>query len=207
MTKYFRIMAGIYKAKLSDESQGQLRAKAQALIDIHMNIEGNIHNLGCPYQKINGTPLSIYKNLVHFGCVFWVTLGIKKIKLIHWTIKCIMIGYSTYHLGDLYRRNNPLRHSWTAIISDGMFGMGKPGQLLSWKCIQLILWTSWVYGSISHRWGWPTNPKPVTFNTKWSNYKYLSFKICIVPWIRAEEKGLRIAPWGLQVFPKLKYPK
>ena len=101
-----RSMAAMFKAKFSDESQGLLWAESADTHTRLTNIVCNSRDIKCPDWKFYGTQPSIYKNLVQFGRVGYVTLGTKPAKLDKEAVKCVMIGYSKDHPGDTYRMYN-----------------------------------------------------------------------------------------------------
>ena len=98
-----RSMAAMYKAKFSDESQGLLWAKSADTHTRETNIVCNSHDVKCSDWKFYGTQPTIYKNLVQFGRVGFVTLDKKPAKLDKKAMKCVMIRYSSDHPEDTYR--------------------------------------------------------------------------------------------------------
>ena len=94
-------------AKFSDYHQGLLWAEAVFTMTRITNLVSNSLNIKCPDWLWYGTQPTIYRHLVQFGRIGYVTRRGKTAKLQQKALKCVMIGYSDNHSGDTYRLFNP----------------------------------------------------------------------------------------------------
>ena len=102
-----RSCASMYTAKFGDEAQGLLWAESANTHTRLTNVVANSRNVKCPDWLWYGKQPTIYKHLVHFGRIGYVTIRTKQPKLEPKAMKCVMIGYSNDHSGDTYRMYNP----------------------------------------------------------------------------------------------------
>jgi hypothetical protein len=97
-----RSCAAMITAKFSDYHQGLLWAEAVFTMTRITNLVSNSLNLKCPDWLWYGTQPTIYRHLVQFGRIGYVTRRGKIAKLQQKALKCVMIGYSDNHSGDTY---------------------------------------------------------------------------------------------------------
>ena len=101
-----RSCAAMISAKFNDEYQGLLWAECASTLTHITNIVSNSRNIKCPDWIWYGKQPTIYKNLVQFGRIGYVTIRTPRNKLDVKAIKCVMIGYSENHSNDTYRMFN-----------------------------------------------------------------------------------------------------
>ena len=96
------------KAKFSEGAQGTLWAEAANTHTRLTNILSNSSGSKCPDWKFYDKQHMIYRNLIEFDRIGYVTLGQKQKKIDPKALKYVMIGYSDDHAGDTYRMYNPV---------------------------------------------------------------------------------------------------
>ena len=93
-------------AKFNNEYQGLLWAECASTLTRITNIVSNSRNIKCPDWIWYGKQPTLYKNLIQFGRIGYVTIRTPRNKLDVKAVKCVMIGYSENHSGDTYRMFN-----------------------------------------------------------------------------------------------------
>ena len=97
-----------FNAKWSSDLREKLWAESIHTSELLTNIVANSRNVKCPNNFFPGQKPTIYKHLIQYSCMGWVTIRTKiKTKLAPKAIKCTMIGYARDHTGDTYRMYNP----------------------------------------------------------------------------------------------------
>ena len=104
-----RSCAMTFSAGWNSATQAKLWAESISTSEYLTNVVSNSRNIKSPEELFTGKQPSIYKHLIEYGRMGWVTNRKKiKKKLAPKAIPCYMIGYAKGHSGDTYRMYNPI---------------------------------------------------------------------------------------------------